>query len=358
MPCVGRAAPEPQQPVPELRAVEAAFKRGFEQFERGGFSSAAQSWGEVARLMPMTPEQRANHRALLEKIADAWIRQLVRASGDDLAREIVVTLDTHMQRFVAAYPDEPEITAVAEALRAARARIEAVEAADAANGTLLPIKLTPAGERAMAKAQAKRAMDASKGAPPLIKLTPAGERAMANAQANGEADAAKSAPPLSKLTATGERAQAQAQVQELERAQALERARALERAQGPRAALKKRPSRPWKGLAIAGGVTLAGGAAMLAMFGASKVQVRDLQRRFDDPANECVLGLRVAECAEIYRDGKAADAASVVGLVLAPVLFGAGVTMIAIATRRRAAPPRIAPILSPHSVGLTWERRF
>lgn len=119
------------------------------------------------------------------------------------------------------------------------------------------------------------------------------------------------------------------------------------------------PPRPWKGLAAAGGVTLGAGVAMLAMFGVGFSRAKSRERAFDDPANACALHMPVGVCQDIYSAGKRAEAVAVAGLVLAPLLIGAGSAMLAVAVRRRAKQAStLSPVFGRGLVGLTWIREF
>lgn len=120
-----------------------------------------------------------------------------------------------------------------------------------------------------------------------------------------------------------------------------------------------RPARkPWKPLAIGGGVAVAGGAAMLGMFAAGLVAARSAASSFDDPANACDLDNIVGECADINRQGKTANAIGVIGYITAPLLLGAGITMLVVAMRRKKSSTVIAPIFSSRMAGFVLEQRF
>lgn len=119
------------------------------------------------------------------------------------------------------------------------------------------------------------------------------------------------------------------------------------------------PPKPWKGLAIGGSVTLAGGAAMAAMFGAGYALVKQREREFDASANHCVLSDPTGECDDIDDAARRWDVVATVAVIAAPVLLVSGATMLGIAGKRRAARPRrLAPILTPTTAGLMWSQRF
>ncbi|WAS91660.1 hypothetical protein [Nannocystis punicea] len=122
------------------------------------------------------------------------------------------------------------------------------------------------------------------------------------------------------------------------------------------------PGKPWRPLAIGGGVSLGLGLASLGLFAGGLVRVGEAERQYNDSANACPLDPKAATgaCAEIDADGKSANAMAAVGLVLAPALLGAGAALLAIGLKRRAAAKRVvvAPTFGPRSAGLTWVLRF
>ena len=63
------------------------------------------------------------------------------------------------------------------------------------------------------------------------------------------------------------------------------------------------PPRPWRGLAIGGGVAVAGGAAMLGVFAAGLAGGKSAESKFDDQANACDLNEPVGKCAEFDAQG-------------------------------------------------------
>ncbi|WAS91317.1 hypothetical protein [Nannocystis punicea] len=117
-----------------------------------------------------------------------------------------------------------------------------------------------------------------------------------------------------------------------------------------------RPVKPWKGLAAAGGVSLGGGVGMLALFAAGVARADVVERQIEDPANGCYRppeGL----CAEIDDRGRAANNLAVAGLVVGPLLVGAGAALLAVAARRRAAG-KAAPVLGRNTAGFVWSFHF
>ncbi len=119
------------------------------------------------------------------------------------------------------------------------------------------------------------------------------------------------------------------------------------------------PSKPWKGLAIGGGVAVAGGAAMLALFAAGLAGAKSSESQFDDPANACDLAQPAGKCVDINSRGKAANGMAVAGLVTAPLLLGTGIALLVLATRRKSANrSAMAPMFSRNMAGLVWQHRF
>lgn len=264
--------PEPRSTT-DLGAVELAFIKGQQLFDRGDFKSAARTWGDAAALLPGTPEHRANHRALLEKIAMAYDKELRRVPDAMLARGILVVLEAHAQRFHSSYPSEPPIAALDETRRGAQAIVDAIARDEAARRAAIPLKTI---------------------APPSPRPLP---------------------PPA-----------------------------------------RERRRLPWKGLAIAGGITLGASAALLTMFVVSASRARAYQQLFN--ARVCHFGEPDALCAELFERGKAENAPAVAGLATGPLLLGAGVAMIVLAVRKKASPSKLAPMFNPHMVGITWSRNF
>lgn len=121
------------------------------------------------------------------------------------------------------------------------------------------------------------------------------------------------------------------------------------------------PARPWKGLAIGGGVMLALGVGGFALAGAFAARGRSLQRQFDDPANDCRLSDPVGACATFLADGKTSNGVTIAGVVAGTLLLGGGVALLVTGLRRRArsgAPPPIAPVFAPGFAGVALRRAF
>lgn len=117
--------------------------------------------------------------------------------------------------------------------------------------------------------------------------------------------------------------------------------------------------RPWKGLAIGGGVMIGLGVAAAAVAGVGGARGRAADQKFDDPANMCVVDMPVGACAGYYDDGKAGNTMVIAGAIAAPVLIGAGVGLLVVGLKRRSQPRQaVAPMLAPGLVGLGLRGSF
>lgn len=117
-------------------------------------------------------------------------------------------------------------------------------------------------------------------------------------------------------------------------------------------------SKPWRGLAIGGGVAIAGSIATLGMFAAGLAGAKSAEAKVEDPARGCDLDELVGECADLDRQGRTSNAIGVTGLIATPLLLSAGITMLVIAMRRKKSNKTIAPMFSPSMAGVVWEQRF
>lgn len=117
--------------------------------------------------------------------------------------------------------------------------------------------------------------------------------------------------------------------------------------------------KPWKGLVIGGGVLVGlgiGGAVLAAVGGA---RGKSLERQFDDPANMCVLDMPSPSCQDLLNRGESANTLTLAGAVVGPLLAGAGVALLVIGLKRRAAPQTaFAPAVAPGFVGLSVRGSF
>jgi hypothetical protein len=131
--------------------------------------------------------------------------------------------------------------------------------------------------------------------------------------------------------------------------------------EGPRPAPAARdqppaPARPWRGLAVGGGLGIGLGVAGMAVFAVSAVGARSAERRFDDPARACDPAALAGECAEIWRAGRTAQTEAIVGAVIGSVGLVTGAALLAVAHRRRTTA--LAPRLAPGFAGLGLSGRF
>jgi hypothetical protein len=117
--------------------------------------------------------------------------------------------------------------------------------------------------------------------------------------------------------------------------------------------------KPWRGLAIGGGVALAGGAAMLGMFAVGYSRTSKFEDAFALPTRDCSLDEPTGSCADYIRKGESANAMAVAGLVLAPLMIGAGVGMLVVAMKRkRASRHAFTPLAGRGLAGVHWQWRF
>ncbi|WAS93200.1 hypothetical protein [Nannocystis punicea] len=120
------------------------------------------------------------------------------------------------------------------------------------------------------------------------------------------------------------------------------------------------PSKPWKGLAIGGGVALGAGVTMAVLFGASLVQMNRYEDGFNHPNHACDPNALEGICADYHRRATNLDRAATIGIISAPVFLAAGATLLALGLRRKSKPARygIAPTFSPRSAGAVLRFAF
>ena len=122
--------------------------------------------------------------------------------------------------------------------------------------------------------------------------------------------------------------------------------------------------RTWKGLTsggvlVGGGVLIGLGLGAVALAAAGAIRGKDLEARFDDPANACDLAQPQGQCADLYADGQRTNAMAIAGAVMAPLLLASGTTLLVLGLRRRAGTRHaLAPALAPGFVGLRLGGRF
>ena len=115
-------------------------------------------------------------------------------------------------------------------------------------------------------------------------------------------------------------------------------------------------ARPWKGLAIGGGVVAGLGLAMLGMFAGGYARSQSLERQFS--GGMCTLAEPTLNCQDILDRGRRADVAATTGVIAGPVLLVAGVTMIGLAVRRKSSHRHLAPALGSGMFGAVWRQEF
>ncbi|PCC74607.1 hypothetical protein SAMN02745121_06973 [Nannocystis exedens] len=117
--------------------------------------------------------------------------------------------------------------------------------------------------------------------------------------------------------------------------------------------------KPWKGLAIGGGVMLGLGVGAAVVAGVGAARVSSLEKQVDDPANMCVLAMPSPSCQDLLDRGKSAQSMAIAGAVLAPLLVGAGVGLLVVGLKRRSSPKTaFAPALGPGFAGLSLRGSF
>ncbi|MDC0722480.1 hypothetical protein [Nannocystis bainbridge] len=115
------------------------------------------------------------------------------------------------------------------------------------------------------------------------------------------------------------------------------------------------PPKPWRGLAIGGGVVAAASLAMFGMFIGAYVRTQSLERQF--VAGMCTRKQLVGDCQDIFDRGHRTEAVARTGLIAGPALLVASATMIGLALRRKSSN-QVAPMLSGGSFGAIWQREF
>lgn len=118
------------------------------------------------------------------------------------------------------------------------------------------------------------------------------------------------------------------------------------------------PAPKVRALAITGGLGLGLGVGGFALFAASAVQAKGLERRFDEQARGCDLGAPSPECSEIIRAGRAAQTQAIAGAVIGSVGLVTGATLVALAARRRAHSAAFTPRVGPGFAGVGLSGKF
>lgn len=118
-----------------------------------------------------------------------------------------------------------------------------------------------------------------------------------------------------------------------------------------------RPTRPWRGLMIGGGVTTTVGVAMLGLMIGGYVRGNTWEARIEDPERACDLRL-LGECAALDARGRRSEVVYRFGQIASPILVATGVALLVVGARRRGAARTLAPVLRPSYAGLVWQQRF
>lgn len=111
-------------------------------------------------------------------------------------------------------------------------------------------------------------------------------------------------------------------------------------------------------LLISGGLALGAGAGTLIMLIAGVVRGNTIERDIEDQVRGCTVPLQ-GVCADMDDRGQLANRVYAAGMVLTPLLVGAGAALVAVAHRRR--PDRsfsLVPTLHRRHLGLGLEARF
>lgn len=110
--------------------------------------------------------------------------------------------------------------------------------------------------------------------------------------------------------------------------------------------------RPWKGLLVGGGVLAGVGAGAAILAGVTGARGNSVETEFE--AARCSLYTPTRPCAELIEHGRAANALTIAGAVVAPLALGGGVAMLLVGARRKATRHAFVPVLTPTLVGLTF----
>lgn len=117
--------------------------------------------------------------------------------------------------------------------------------------------------------------------------------------------------------------------------------------------------KPWKGLAIGGGVMIGLGVAAGVVGAVGGARGKSLTAQFDDPANMCELDMPSPSCKDLLDRGNAADAMGIAGAVMAPLLLGTGVALLVVGLKRRGQPTTaFTPALAPGFAGFSLTGSF
>lgn len=112
---LGEAQASPPAVV-DMAAFDAAVQAGQAQYFAGEYLTAARTWRDAARQVPLAPEQRGDVVMIHGYLADAYDKASERTDDPAVLREALAVLDEHAVQFAAAYPGEPLLPRI-EAIR-------------------------------------------------------------------------------------------------------------------------------------------------------------------------------------------------------------------------------------------------
>lgn len=279
--------------------AERRIKIAQSDYDSGNFLAAARAWSEIGKDIPEKSEARDLRKGLYESIARAYNKAAINGAEEKILREAVGILNAYCQSFELAYPG----AAVSVKVVRSRDEIKALLAEREPEPKPEPIPVPPQSPPVGPK------HDTSSGDNRM-----SGQRGDDNAQGSAVTDVRSSDPsPLPSL-------------------------------------------RPWRGLAIAGGVSLGAGAIMSTLLAVGAARARSLEDQYN---RMCSLDGSSDACLELDQQGFVANRLQLASLIGAPLFVGAGIALLAVAGKRRSKQRQVAvPLLSPGTVGLIWALRF
>lgn len=297
-----------------VATFEERYLAGVARADAGDFLGAARLWYEAEELL--TAEEKDNRSSLFDDVADAYEKAVATTPRPAFVAEAVRTLDALAAAFTRVHPNGKLHDKGTAAHARLRARLDSLLSD--------PVRVQPE-----TKATGGSGDDPSPAA-----------ASMSGAQAgtSGFGDNRLQIPAA--VTAPGAQA----------RTDGIGDQPSISTTGGVR--------RPWKGLMIGGGISTGLGLTALGMFVGGYVRAHGAQQDFDAAGSGCSGDMLEGECKDFYDLGSRTDVVATIGVIAAPVLVTAGVTMIIIAARRKVGTTRISPVVSPSMVGLTLSRRF
>lgn len=118
--------------------------------------------------------------------------------------------------------------------------------------------------------------------------------------------------------------------------------------------------RPWRPLAVGGGVTIAAGVAMMGVFALGLVRTKAYEDGLQTAAMTCQVNMDPGPCGGYYDRYRWASTLQLTGLILGPVLLGSGAAMVVAAVKRKriAEQARVTPIFGRGLYGVGVQGRF